>query len=152
MKSIRLRKAKLSDLDILLEFEQGVITYERHFDDTLAEDPISYYDVNQMIISDEIELLVAEYNGELVGSGYARIELPKPYLKHKLYSYLGFMYVKPNFRGNGIIGLIIDELKKWSISKGISEIRLDVYANNIAAIKAYEKSGFDAHLLNMRIK
>jgi len=43
-----------------------------------------------MIRASHIELLVAESEGEVIGSGYARIESAKPYLKHGRHAYLGF--------------------------------------------------------------
>lgn len=152
MGEVTIRKAKIEDLEILLTFEQGIISYERSFDETLDDDPISYYDFEKMISARDVEVLVAEIDGLLVGSGYARIEQPKPYLKYSNYAYLGFMYVKPKFRGRGINKVLIDELIQWSNSKNIDEIRLDVYAENDGAIKAYEKAGFIPHLLNMRLK
>ena len=65
----------------MLTFEQGIIAFERPYDSTLKEDPISYYDIDTMIQSKHVELVVAVINDEIVGSGYARIEQPKPYLK-----------------------------------------------------------------------
>jgi ribosomal protein S18 acetylase RimI-like enzyme len=62
------------------------------------------------------------------------------------------MYVKPGHRGKGINKVITDELVSWSKLRGISEVRLDVYAQNESAIKAYEKAGFEPHLLTMRLK
>jgi ribosomal protein S18 acetylase RimI-like enzyme len=104
-----------------------------------------------MITDDDVFVAVAECNGELVGSGYARIENGKPYLKHKIYAYLGFMYVKENSRGKGVNKLIIDALNEWICACGIDEVRLDVYVDNPGAIRAYEKAGFKGHLLNMRM-
>lgn len=141
----------LDDLEVLKTFEQGIVAFERPFDSTLKDDPISYYDIKEMILSEEVEVVVAVCNNELIGSWYARIETSKIYLKHHQYSYLGFMYVKPEFRGRGVIRSIIDNLKNWSNNRGIHEIRLDVYSENIGAIKAYERSGFKSHLLNMRM-
>lgn len=151
MKEPSIRKARIEDLEILLTFEQGIIAFERPFDATLNEDPISYYDIKAMILSNNVELVVAVINNEIVGSGYARIEKPKPYLKHDTFAYLGFMYVIPRNRGRGVNKLIVDALRDWSKSKGINEIRLDVYAENQVAIKAYKKAGFSSHLLNMRL-
>jgi hypothetical protein len=37
MSTINIREAKLEDLNILLEFEQGIITAERPYDPTLKE-------------------------------------------------------------------------------------------------------------------
>jgi ribosomal protein S18 acetylase RimI-like enzyme len=151
MEEIIIRKAKLGDIEILRRFEQGVISAERPFDPTLKKGDIFYYDLEGMIEASHIELLVATLSNKLVGSGYARIEKAKPYLQHKEKAYLGFMYVEPTFRGKGINKKIIDALKEWAISQNISEMRLDVYHDNISAIKAYEKAGFTKHMVEMRM-
>jgi ribosomal protein S18 acetylase RimI-like enzyme len=48
--------------------------------------------------------------------------------------------------------LIIKALNEWAKNKGITEIRLDVYDDNISALNAYEKAGFKRHLVNMRMR
>ncbi len=151
MEEIMIRKARSEDLEILFGFEQGVINAERPFDNTLKTGLINYYDLKEMINAAHIELLVAEAGGEIIGSGYARIESSKPYLKHQKHAYLGFMYVAPHHRGKGVVQKIIETLKKWSIAQNITELRLEVYQDNIAAIKAYEKIGFTKHMIQMRM-
>ena len=140
----------MNDLPVLLEFEQGVVVAERPFDETIGPDPTHYYDLPGMIAASHIELLVAEINGKLVGSGYARIENSRPYLKHRQHAYLGFMYVEPAYRGQGINRAIIEALERWSLQQGMTEMRLDVYHINDPAIKAYEKAGFSKLLIQMR--
>lgn len=152
MKGIHFRPAILDDLPILHEFEQGIITAERPFDKTLKEPPISYYNLEEMVKSKNVEVIVATFKKEIIGSAYARIEKAKPYLKHAHYAYLGFMYVAPEYRGEGINKKIIEELKIWVLSKNINEIRLNVYSDNVPAVRAYEKAGFQKHLINMRMK
>lgn len=151
MEKIIIRQANSSDLEILLRFEQGVIQAERPFDPTLKQGPLHYYDIEELIHAPHIELVVAELNGQPVGCGYARIEKAKPYLQHSQYAYLGFMYTDPVHRGKGINKLIIEALKRWSLSQNITEIRLEVYYNNSAAIIAYEKAGFTKHMIEMRM-
>lgn len=147
------REATEQDLEILLEFEQGVVTAERPFNSTLIEGEIHYYDLKYLIQSPEATVIVAEENNEIIASGYALIKkAAKDYYQFKEYAYLGFMYVKPEHRGKGINKVITDELISWSKSRGINEVRLDVYAQNESAIKAYEKAGFEPHLLTMRLK
>lgn len=147
------REATEKDLEILLEFEQGVITAERPFNSTLIEGEIHYYDLKFLIQSPDATVIVAEENNEVIASGYALIKKSEKYYNQfEEYSYLGFMYVKPEHRGKGINKVITDELISWSKSRGISEVRLDVYAQNESAIKAYEKAGFEPHLLTMRLK
>ena len=65
---------------------------------------------------------------------------------------MGFMYVDPDFRGQGIIQTIIEELKQWSISLKIFETRLEVYSDNESAIKAYQKKGFIIRMIEMKMK
>jgi len=151
MKQLTIRKATLNDLEVLLEFEQNIVKAERPFDATLQDGVIHYYDLAQMIAASNVEVLVAELDSEIVGSGYVRIDDSKIYLKHQKHGYLGFMYVKPDHRGKGINNQIIEALKQWCLAQNISELRLDVYSNNILAIKAYEKAGFTKLLVEMRM-
>jgi RimJ/RimL family protein N-acetyltransferase len=151
MAHIIVRPATNADLDTLLRFEQGVISAERPFDPTLKPDPISYYDLSYMLTAPEVELVVAEQDGVLIGSGYARIETAKHYLKHSRHAYLGFMYVVPEFRGKGVNRLIISALQQWALTRDITELRLDVYHDNHPAIAAYEKVGFKKHMILMRL-
>jgi ribosomal protein S18 acetylase RimI-like enzyme len=151
MEEIIIRKASINDIETLRRFEQGVIITERPFDPTLKKGDIFYYDIEGMMDAPHIELLVAALNDELVGCGYARIEKAKPYLQHEHKAYLGFMYVDPKHRGKEINKKIIDALKQWSLSQNVSEMRLDVYMDNTAAIKAYEKAGFTKHMVEMRM-
>jgi ribosomal protein S18 acetylase RimI-like enzyme len=152
MDQITIRTATLDDLATLLTFEQGVITAERPFDTTLQDGEIHYYDIAEMIKVPHVEVVVAELNNEIVGSGYARIETSKIYLKHPKHAYLGFMYVKPGHRGKGINKKIIEGLQKWGIAQGITEFRLEVYHDNLPAIKAYEKIGFAKLMIEMRME
>ncbi|MDB5205359.1 MAG: family N-acetyltransferase [Flavisolibacter sp.] len=150
MEQPNIRKATREDLSTLLRFEQGVIAAERPFDPTLKTENTTYYDIVQMITAPHIQLVVAEKNQEVIGCGYARIETSRPYLQHTQYAYLGFMYVEPEHRGTGINGLIIETLRQWAVAKSIFEMRLEVYYENLSAIKAYEKTGFTRHMIEMR--
>ncbi len=151
MEKINIRPAHTDDLKTLLQFEQGVIAAERPFDPTIKQDPIRYYNLHGMIRSGEVQLLVAEVDGLIVGSGYARIENAKIYHRHPRYAYLGFMYVLPEYRGKGINKKIIEALQAWALSKGITELRLEVYYDNLPAISAYRKMGFISHMIEMRL-
>jgi len=151
MSEITTRAALPADLEILLTFEQGIITAERPFDSTLKDGEIHYYDLGEMITAPDVEVIVAEIDGELVGSGYARIMIPKSYLRHSRYCYLGFMYTKPEHRGKGVNNKVLEALKAWALSQDIRELRLEVYHQNQPALKAYEKAGFKGNLLEMRL-
>jgi ribosomal protein S18 acetylase RimI-like enzyme len=148
---IKLRTANRKDLPQLLHFEQGVIIAERPFDPFIKESDINYYDIQNLIDSGDSEMVVAEIDGQMVGCGYAQIRKSKPYWKESQYVYLGFMFVHPDYRGQGINQMILDHLKEWAKSKNIFELRLDVYVENESAIRAYQKAGFKEHMLEMRL-
>lgn len=148
---IFVRPATTADLPALLRFEQGVISAERPMDATIQDGAIHYYDLNAMLTSAHVHLLVAETDGIPIGCGYARIDPSRHYLKHATHAYLGFMYVEPSYRGKAVNQLVIDALKDWVRSRNITELRLDVYTTNENAIRAYEKAGFTPYLINMRM-
>ena len=151
MDKVTIRKAEIKDLNTLKEFEQEIIKFERPFDPNLKQDPIEYYDLLDFIQREDAEVLVATVNEELVGSGYALIKNSMPYKKPEQYAYLGFMYVSPKFRGKRINGKVVERLLDWAKEKKITEIQLDVYAENKIALNAYKRIGFQPDLLKMRL-
>lgn len=148
---ITIRPATLDDLSVLLEFEKGVIDAERPMDETLKQEDTYYYDIPFLINQPSIELSVAEVDGFIAGCGFAKIMNARDCFQFSQYSYLGFMFTKEEYRGKGVNKKIMDYLYNWSMSKGIYEIRLEVYPSNNAAIKAYEKVGMKTTMLTMRV-
>lgn len=94
-----MRRATLHDLPSLLQFEQMVIDAERPYDPTLRQSPILYYDLAGML-SDKENVFVAavEQSGEILATGYARIEAARPRYIFNHCAYLGFMCVLPDHR------------------------------------------------------
>jgi ribosomal protein S18 acetylase RimI-like enzyme len=150
-KGISIREAEIKDLPTLLKFEQEIILAERPMDPTIRKGRVNYYDLGELITSKEAQVLVACSGLQVVASGYARIKEARHYLDHSLYGYLGFMYTLPEYRGRGINAKIIEGLKNWVFSKGLTEIRLTVYDDNEPALRAYEKVGFKKHIVEMRL-
>lgn len=148
---ILIRPATPEDLPTLLRFEQGIITAERPYDQTLKPDPISYYDIGEMISDPNAEVAVAVSDGRLIGSGYAIKKASRHYLNPPFHAFIGFLYVEPDFRGRGINQRVLDHLFAWARAKDLPEIHLTVYPDNAPAIRAYEKVGFDPYILEMRL-
>lgn len=148
---IFIRSARASDLATLLEFEQGIIEAERPYDHTLKPDPISYYDIGEMIEDDDAEVAVAETDGRLVGSGYVKRTRSRHYVEPSHHAFIGFLYVDPDYRGRGINKLVLDHLFAWARANDLPEVHLTVYPNNAPAIRAYEKVGFEPYILEMRL-
>ncbi len=105
-----------------------------------------------MIEAEDVEVVVAMIDDVIVGSGYVMIKASKPYVVTAQHGYVGFMYVRPEHRGQGISQKILEELKSWAQSKNLIELQLDVYAENQKAISAYKRFGFEENMVEMRIK
>ena len=149
---VEIRKAIESEIETLLSFEKEIIAAERPFDNTLKEGEIHYYDLIELIRAEKSEVLVAVINNEIVGSGYGKILPAEPFQKYTEYAYLGFMYVKPEFRGQGINQKILNGLINWAKSRNLTEVRLEVYDKNTKAKSSYLKAGFNPNLLEMRLE
>ena len=147
-----IRDAVLKDLPVLKTFEQELVKAERPFDPTIRPDPVSYYDLEEYVRSEDVKVVVAEVDGTLVSSGYAYAKPARTYLDHAQYAYLGFMYTVPEYRGKGINQKIVRVLMDWARENNLFEVRLTVYNENLPAIKAYEKVGFKEHLNEMRLR
>ena len=152
MESITFRPANKSDLPTLLEFEQGIISFERPFNPTIRAKEVTYYDIGAFMDRADAEVIVGTIGNEIITSGYALIKPAAPQFTYKTYVHLGFMFVRPAYRGKGINQLLINELTNWAKKQGALEVRLQVYSGNTAAIRAYEKVGFKKLMVEMRVK
>jgi GNAT superfamily N-acetyltransferase len=149
---VHLREAQQADLPVLRALEQALVRDERPFDPTIRPDPVYYHDLPALLADPESRVLLAEADGKVVACGFGTRRQPRHYLDHDAYAYLGLMYTLPEYRGQGINGRIIADLKRWAVSRGLTEIRLTVYYDNEPALRAYEKAGFKRHLVEMRLR
>lgn len=148
---MKFREATPEDISQLLLLEQAVVEAERPFNSTIKSEGATYYQLDELIDGNNSFLLVAEEGSQIIATGYAQIRDSKPALQHDKHSYLGFMYVAPNYRGKGLNKQLLDQLVEWSQEKGINDFYLDVYYENTPAINAYKKAGFEPSMLEMKL-
>ena len=92
------REATHNDLPTIRRFEQDVVE-TRAFKSSIRAEGADYYDLEGLIASEDTYLLVAALDHDIVASGYARIDAPKPAFVHAEHFYPGFMYVSSEQRG-----------------------------------------------------
>ena len=149
MNQVTVRPAIIDDLEPLLTFEQEIISAERPFDPTIRSGcDVHYYDLAALMSSPDAEVLVAEFADNRVGLRSNRYFRR---LSEAFASFLPRIHVCcTGTPRKDINGMIVDELEAWSRSHGVTEMQLEVYAANAAAIKAYEKAGYEPLILTMR--
>ena len=148
------RKATLSDVRLLRDFESKLVAYERTIEPGIIQKgPLEYYDIPKLLedISSAI-VFIAEIDGQPVGCGLGQIKENDSYNSETQYGYIGIMYVDEDQRGKNVGSSIVRELITWFHSKGINEIRLKVFAGNPIAISAYQKYGFAHYIHEMKLK
>ena len=103
--------------------------------------------------NDNNTILVAELksNFEIVGFVTGEIYQNKSnqFVKDEKFGFIGFMVVNSNYRRQGIATSLLPKIQEWFIEKNIEEIRLSVFAKNIAAYKLYEKLGYKTNMYKM---
>ncbi len=141
----------MDDLTTLLEFEQKVVEAERPFNPQIKPGPARYYDIEKLIRQNDTFMCVGTEAKRIVATGYAQIRQSTEYLCHSQHAYLGFMYVSTEFRGKGVNKALMQHLLAWCRSQGVDAAYLDVYSENSAAVRAYEKIGFQASMTEMKL-
>ncbi len=110
------------------------------FDDMLQKDfiySLIAYSSNQPV--GYVLLIVRNYDNPLFCEGHKSI-------------YIDQMCVIEEFQNKGVGKMLMEKVKEFTKAKGIKRIELSVWADNVNAIKFYEKMGFTNYLHNMCIK
>ncbi|MGO2012223.1 MAG: GNAT family N-acetyltransferase [Pseudoalteromonas sp.] len=148
---MKLRAATKADIPVLKQLEQAVIDAERPLNSAIKQVNAKYYNLEELISDRNTVLAIGETNNQIIATGYVQIRTSKQQLQHQQHGYLGFMYVTPDMRGQGLNQQIMAYLIEWAKARHVTDFYLDVYNNNTAAVCAYEKLGFEPCLLEMKL-
>ncbi|MFN0109466.1 MAG: GNAT family N-acetyltransferase [Blastocatellia bacterium] len=125
-----MRPLVMSDLNELWQLDLRIFwdgeTYERETFRFLLNNPLA---ITRQIRSEE---------DEMAAFGIAVIESTGPIGQ----AHLTAIGVAPEFRRRGLGLLIMHEMERSLIARGISSIKLEVRATNVAALQLYEKLGY----------
>jgi len=146
----------LKDLPKLSEFGVELLKFHVKFDpyftpDKNAKNTYSKF-FKKCIYSGNKNLLVAEKNRSIVGYALGEIRKRPPVFKLKKIGFVNDMYVKKNFRRQGIARLFLDELFSWFKSKKLNHVELHVHAENEIGKIAWAKYGFKEYMKELRTK
>ena len=138
---LTLREAVPTDATDLLEFlkrasqQSDFISYTEMSDVTTKKEEIALDAIYQSKLD---ELVVAIFDDDIIG--YCRLESNDD---HK--AEFGVV-VDKDFWNNGIASFLMEDALNWAQESPLTEIYLEVYKNNPAAIHIYQKYGFVTEL------
>ncbi|HEX9971721.1 MAG TPA: GNAT family N-acetyltransferase [bacterium] len=107
--------------------------------------------VENLIADGNVGLFVAQIGQRLVGLICCFIrETPAiPILVPRKYVYIDNLVVDEAHRHRGIGHALLEKAHRWALQNGIHEIELNVWQFNDAAIRLYEKLGYETVTLRM---
>lgn len=120
-----------------------LIQDEKKYNENTKDDYIVDNWYSSFIDKDDSQLFIAVDDNEIVGYIYVKIITTSDSSDIYTEASISGIYVKDNFRKQGIGTKLINEAKKWCINKGVTYLKLNVLEGNIAALNLYKKLGFN---------
>jgi RimJ/RimL family protein N-acetyltransferase len=111
------------------------------YDETLAR-PIEEWQERMRRAGPDRISYVAEARGLLIGMTALRRE-DQTKLRHS--ATLVSVYVRPDWRGQGVADALIEACVDWARILGVRIVKLGVAATNVAAIRRYIRLGFSVY-------
>ncbi len=146
LKMIKVREAKVSDLPALIDLRLKMINAcpDSFLDDYGELSDWSVEDwgkwFSRLTEAKNSNLIVAEEGGKLVGIVGCKG------VKHQRAAHVATLVgvgVLPEYRGQGIGGKMLKKMIAWVKNETqVERLQLTVYADNLVAIKFYQKLGF----------
>jgi diamine N-acetyltransferase len=144
-----IREATLLDYEDLCElFDEADKLHRDHLSERFQEPNGPARDKEFMLdlLADQtVEVFVVESDGELLGLVQAAVKVspPRSIFVPRCYVVVDTLVVKEDFRQQGLGQKLMDKVHHWAISKGASDVELNVYEFNQEANAFYRKLGYE---------
>jgi [ribosomal protein S18]-alanine N-acetyltransferase len=125
---IRIETANFKQLDKLYTIEEQCFNEE-----AFSRQQIAYLLTDYNTIA-----LAAKNNADIAGFIIAQIEVED----NTEFGHIVTLNISPNFRKKGVATKLLQEIQSLLKKRGINECRLEVREDNHAAIKLYQKLGY----------
>lgn len=142
-----IRKADFTDIEVLLLFGKELHFVEKKFESDLkySEEESRMRYLKQLSNPLALFLIVEDDTRNPLGYLYAHAEETNE--QDQLECNLEVIYLVPEFRGKGLSSQLIRSCIEWAKKNHITKIKTEIFAQNTASRKAFEKIGFDPYLL-----
>lgn len=143
-------KAKLEEVQEIDSMLMNLIQDEREkYNNNINEN----YEVKEfyekLIDNEDNRIFVAKENNIILGYVYGFVQ-DNGSLYNKRVAQLDALYVKEQYRGNGIAKSLMREFINWARVKEVSYVELSVCKDNTNAISLYEDEGFGIDKMVLR--
>jgi ribosomal protein S18 acetylase RimI-like enzyme len=158
---VKIRKARISDLDELIEIWKRFMEEHREMGREMGEDLIPKMkkdapEIVRKFFSNTIHsrlglLLVIEDMNKVQGYMLSRIQKNIPIFEKDPVGYISDIFLEESLRGSGYSSKLFKQTMEWFHQKGIKEISIKVMWSNPHAQDVYAKWGFNNIDTEMRL-
>lgn len=144
---IKIRNAKLKDLQDLLNLWQGLMDYHKNLDKKAfslkknAKSMMKSFFIKNIKSKNSI-VLIAEDKSVPVGYLMGFIQKQPPVYENDKYGFLSDAFVKEEYRSKGTMRTMVKKAEKFFKNKKLKTLSAKIFAGNKKAIKAWNKIGF----------
>lgn len=139
-----IRPAKKADTDTIAQLWLDFVEYHRQLDDAtphVAEGGEERYamQIRWSIEDDYAQAYVAENNGEVIGYVYGMVmSLTAEMFIDERAGMVGDIYVKPEYRGQGVGKSLMQAMKDWFKLRGVSQYEWYVAVFNERGVRFWQ--------------
>lgn len=141
-----IRNAKTADVKAIQELNKQLSEKEAsEFDETinteftLTEEAEEWY--KQRITGEDGFVRLVEDSGEVVGYAIGGLHNAEEFRHTDKLAEIESMYLKPEYRGQGLGTQLVEKLRKWAIENNADRLRAEASAGNKAGIRFYRNKG-----------
>lgn len=153
---MEIREATIKDFDEILKIKLEAKEEEREFNQFLkpVRDVKEHYEkyLRNDLASEWRAVFIAENNSKLIGLVVGKIYRTLKISGYERSGYISNVYIKKEFRRKGIACKLVEEVIKWFKQRGATNITLEIYKSNKAAISLYHKFGFLEYYIMLKKK
>ena len=143
-------KANFKDTNEINNMLTSLIQDERKNYDSNINESYKVQEFYEKFVDNDNEIiLVARDNDIILGYVYGFIQDNGNLFNNKI-AQLDALFVKEQYRGNGIARSLMNEFINWAEEKGAAYIELSVCKDNTNAINLYENEGFSIDKICLR--
>lgn len=153
MNKVEIREANINDFKKIQNLNNELFKFEYNKFDNSLKVGWPYQEEGKNYFIDMIEnnkVYVAIINNEIIGYLAGQIGVDKPCIT-RFTAEIDNMYIKNEYRKNGIGKLLIDRFKEYCEEKEVERIIVTAFHGNINAIEFYRKSGFSSYELTLKL-
>lgn len=151
--TINIRKATLSDLEIITGLRKWLATFEATLNENISLENTEKSDYKAEIAKelclDNYAYFLLEENNEIRGyiCGYTKTD---DWWKYEKMAAVHGLWVDENLRGNGFGKALMTEFESWAKSQNVAAITIEVLPENTNAVNLYRTLGYEDFLLYLK--